>query len=275
MPRVRSRRQSVPASVEAAGPWASEVRGLARAAAVSGILFAGLFVMALVLVRQGPGIDVPDRVYADFYTVGQGNLLVTAGLYVVPFAGIAYMWHMGATRTLVEALPGTISEVPRWLQLASGILFVSMLFAGTAAVAAVALLTRLSSTPLPPPDVARTLTSVGYGMVFVFGTRAAGMYMITTTTLSRRRGILPTWVGVLSYLGAAFLLVNTTFHPATLLVFPGWVVLFSAVLLVKASARGTAASATLPAPRTAPDQPSTPGSPLSPVRTVHEHDDRA
>lgn len=275
MPRASSRRQAVPTPVDGAetGSWAPEVRGLARAAALSGILFAALFVTALVLVRQGPGIAVPDRVYAAFYTVGQGNLLVTAGLYVVPFAGIAYLWHMGATRTLVEALPGTNPEVPRWLQLASGILFVCMLFAGTAAVAAVALLTRLSSTPLPPPDVARTLTSVGYGMVFVFGTRAAGMYMITTTTLSRRRGMLPKWVGVLSYLAAAFLLVNTTFHPATLLVFPGWVVLFSAVLLVNASARSTPAPATLPTPRTAPDP--TAGSPLSSVRSAHEHDDRA
>ena len=106
-----------------------------------------------------------------------------------------------------------------------------MLFAGTAAVGAVALLTVFSSTPLPSPEVARTLTGAGYGMVFVFGVRAAGMYMITTTTLARRRALLPRWVAVVSYLGAAFLLVSTTFHPATLLVFPGWVLLLSVVLL--------------------------------------------
>jgi len=104
-----------------------------------------------------------------------------------------------------------------------------------AAVGAVALLTVFSSTPLPSPEVARTLAGAGYGMVFVFGTRAAGMYMITTTTLIRRRALLPRAVAVVSYLGAAFLLVSTTFHPATLLVFPGWVLLLSVVLLVSAS----------------------------------------
>ena len=80
MPRASSRRQAVPTPVDGAetGSWAPEVRGLARAAALSGILFAALFVTALVLVRQGPGIAVPDRVYAAFYTVGQGNLLVTS-----------------------------------------------------------------------------------------------------------------------------------------------------------------------------------------------------
>lgn len=227
--------------------------------AVSGIVFAGLFITALVLVRQAPGVAAPDRVYTAFYTVGRGNVLVTAGLYIVPFAGIAYLWHMSATRMLIEALPGSTSELPRWLQLASGVLFVCMLFAGTAAVGAVALLTVFSTTPLPSPEVARTLTAAGYGMVFVFGVRAAGMYMITTTTLIRRRALLPRPLAVVSHLGAAFLLLSTTFHPATLLVFPGWVLLLSVVLLVHAARPPRPLAAHLPLP----DQ-----------RTSHEHDDR-
>jgi hypothetical protein len=222
--------------------------------ALSGIVFAGLFVAALVLVRQAPGIAAPDRVYADFYTVGKGNVLVTAGLYVVPFAGITYLWHMSATRTLIESLPGSSAELPRWLQLASGVLFVCMLFAGTAAVGAVALLTVFSSTPLPSPEVARTLTAAGYGMVFVFGVRAAGMYMITTTTLARRHGLLPRWVAVVGYLGATFLLVSTTFHPATLLVFPGWVLLLSVVLLYVAG-RPHPTAVPAPAPATLAETP--------------------
>lgn len=207
----------------------------ARVSAGSGIVFAALLIAALVLVREAPGLAAPDRVYTDFYTVGSGNVLVTVGLHIVPFAGIAYLWHMSATRTLIESRPGAVSAVARWLQLASGVLFVCMLFAGTAAVGAVALLTVFSSTPPPSPEVARALTGAGYGMVFVFGVRAAGMYMMTTTTMTRQRGLLPRWVALVSYLGAAFLLASTTFHPATLLVFPGWVLLLSGTLLVGAS----------------------------------------
>ena len=91
---------------------AEPFRAYARMSAVSGIVFAGLFVAALVLVRQAPGIAAPDRVYADFYTIGQGNVLVTVGLYIVPFAGIAYLWHMSATRTLIESLPGLVVRDP-------------------------------------------------------------------------------------------------------------------------------------------------------------------
>jgi hypothetical protein len=206
----------------------------ARVTAFSGVLFAGLFTAALVLVRQAPGLGVPDSVYTSFYREGPGNVLVTAGLYVVPFAGIAFLWHMSAARTLVESLPGPRSAMPSWLQLASGVVFVAMLFAGMATVGAVALLTVFSEAPLPPPDVARALAATGYGMVFVFGVRASGMFMITTTTLARRRGLLPRAVTLPSYLAAALLLFSTTFHPSILLVFPGWVLLVSGTVLLKA-----------------------------------------
>jgi hypothetical protein len=71
-------------------------------------------------------------------------------------------------------------------------------------------------------------------MVFVFGVRASGMFMITTTTLARRRGLLPRAVTLPSYLAAALLLFSTTFHPSILLVFPGWVLLVSGTVLLKA-----------------------------------------
>lgn len=206
----------------------------ARMAGSAGLLFAALFTAALVLVHQAPGLATPDSAYAAFYRRGSGGALVTLGLYVVPFAGIACLWHMIATRTLLQVLqPGSWAQIPHWLQLASGVLFVCLLFTGTAAVGAVALLTRFSGAPLPAPDVARALTAVGYAMVFVYGVRAAGMYMITTTQLARSAGALPRGTALISYLASAFLLVSTTFHPAILLVFPAWVLLFSIVLLVR------------------------------------------
>jgi hypothetical protein len=205
----------------------------ARMAGWSGLAFALLFTIGLVLVQQSPGLTAPDADYVAFYA-GSGDVLVALGLYIVPFAGIACLWHMIATRTLLQVLrPRSWSEIPHWLHLAAGVLFVAMLFGGTAAVGAVALLTQLSTAPLPPPDVARALAAVGYTMVFVYGVRAAGMYMITTTGLARSADVLPRWLATVSYLVAAFLLVSVTFHPAILLVFPAWVLLISIVLLVR------------------------------------------
>ena len=208
-------------------------------AAVSGLVFAALTGAAMLLVHRIPGLAAPDDEYRAFYSSGDRGSLVILGLYIVPFAGIACIWHMIATRTMLQVLrPSSWSQVQHWLNLASGVLFVCLMFAGSAAVGAVALLTRFSGAPLPGPDVARALSAVGYAMVFVYGVRAAAMYMITTTGLARSAGVLPTSLAVVSYLAAAFLLLSTTFHPAILLVFPGWVVLVSVLLLIRRPAGG-------------------------------------
>jgi hypothetical protein len=212
----------------------------ARTAGWSGLVLAALLVVALVLVRRIPGLADPDDVYSAFYDGGGADTLTLVGLYVVPFAGIACLWHAMATRTAFQLRrPGSWAEIPHWLHLASAVLFVCMLFVGTAAVGAVALLTRFSDAPLPGPDVARALSSTGYALVFVYGVRAAGMYMITTTGLASAAGMLPRPLALVSYLLAVFLLVSVTFHPAILLVFPAWVLMVSTVLLVRRPTGGS------------------------------------
>ena len=233
--RARGRRRAPARSPpELTEPQRRVVRGHARISAYSGILFALLFVAALVLVQQGPHLAAPDEVYLAFYA-GADDVLATVGLYVVPFAGIAFLWHLASTRALFRAVPGGPAEPTDWLHQTAGVVFVCMMFTGTAAVGAVALLSTFSVTPLPSPEVARGLSGAGYGLVFVFGVRVAGMYMITTTSLARAAGLLPGWVCLLGYLAAAFLLVSTTFHPAVLLVFPAWLVVVAAVLLLGAA----------------------------------------
>jgi hypothetical protein len=207
--------------------------GTTRMAGWSGIVFSGLLVVGLLLVNRIPGLGASDAEYNAFYSHGGADALTVLGLYIVPFAGIACLWHMIATRTLLQVRrPTSWSEVPHWLHLAASVIFVCLLFAGTAAVGAVALLTDFSSAPLPGPDVARALSSLGYALVFVYGVRAAGMYMFTTTGLMRSAGLLPRPLVLFSYLVATFLLLSATFHPAILLVFPAWVLMVSIVLLV-------------------------------------------
>jgi hypothetical protein len=206
----------------------------ARKAGWYGVVFALLLVASLVLVSRIPGLGASDAEYTAFYRGGGPDTLSVVGLYLVPFAGIACLWHMIGTRTLLQVRrPGSWAQTQHWLTLAACVVFVCMLFTGTAAVGAVALLTKFSDAPLPGPDVARALSSVGFSLVFVYGVRAAGLYILTTTALGRSAGLLPGPVVVVSYLAAVFLLLSTTFHPAVLLVFPAWVLMVSAVLLVR------------------------------------------
>ena len=190
---------------------------------------------------------------------------------------------MSATRTLIEAIPGAPSEMPRWLQLGSGIAFVCLLFTGTAAVGAVALLTVFLG-PTPP---ARRRTHADerrlrHGLRL---RRARGRHVHHRHHhLLRTRGLLPRWLAVLSYLAAAFLLVSTTYHPAVLLVLPGWVTAVSVALTAHSFRKGSPLSTSVQqAPHaTTPSgagrrsrRHASPTSPaLSPQETSHEHDHR-
>jgi hypothetical protein len=205
----------------------------ARLSRISGLFFAALFVVALVLVYTTPRLSASDAEITAYYA-SSSTLLVTVGLYVIPFAGIAFLWHAHCTRLLIETRTPSPSAIPYGLQLVSGVLFVVLLFAGTASAGAVALLKDLTAAPLPSADFARGMLAVGYGMVFVYALRGAGMYALTTTNLLRQAGIMPQWLAVVSYLVAAFLLLSTLMHPAAMLLFPTWVVIAGLVIFIRA-----------------------------------------
>lgn len=206
---------------------------LARLSALTGILFAALFVLALVFVYTTPHLSASDADITAFYD-SSSTVLVTVGQTLVPLAGIAFLWHAHTTRLLIESRTPSPSAIPYGLQLVSGILFVVLLFAGTASAGSVALLKDLTNAPLPSVDVARGLLALGYAMIFIYSIRGAGMYALTTTNLLRQAGIMPTWLAIVSYLLALFLLVSTTLHPVVVLIFPTWVVVASLVVFIRA-----------------------------------------
>jgi hypothetical protein len=211
----------------------SDTAKYARLSSISGILFAALFVVALVLVDSTPTLSASDADITAYYA-SNSTLLATVGLYLIPFAGIVFLWHAHCTRLLIEARTAAPSAIPYGLQLVSGVLFVVLLFAGTASAGAVALLKDLTSAPLPSADFVRGMLAVGYGMVFVYALRGAGMYALTTTSLLRQAGIMPKWLGLMSYVLAAFLLLSTVMHPAAMLIFPTWVVIAGLVIFMRA-----------------------------------------
>jgi hypothetical protein len=132
---------------------------------------------------------------------------------------------------------------------------VTMVFAGSAAVGAVALASYLGNSTINDPAVARALTAVGYGLVFVFAVRGGGMFALTTTTLLRGGGVLSRAWSVVAFLLAVFLLLTATSNPAAVLVFPLWVVLIAVALLAHDRRAG----------RATPDEPDEVGAAEPPV----------
>jgi hypothetical protein len=71
------------------------------------LVFAVIFVLGFVLLDQVPKADATDADLDEFYTGSGSQVLVVAAFYIVPFAGIAFLWFLGALRHRVDHLAGT------------------------------------------------------------------------------------------------------------------------------------------------------------------------
>src|SRR5262245_21576713 len=102
--------------------------------AVAGCLHAVLFLLAYWLVSSTPGTEATDEELQAFYGSGDRRRLIVVGLYVMPFAGIAFLWFSVALRTAIHARRERVSELLAGMQLASGILYVALFFVAGAAI---------------------------------------------------------------------------------------------------------------------------------------------
>jgi hypothetical protein len=219
LPAIRRHRPDAPAA-----PRDLDALRPARRCAIAGATFAVLLCAALLLLDRVPSLDASTLDYLRFYLDGAGTL-VTIGVYLVPFAGLAFLWFMFALREALGRREG--EAMIGGLQLATGVAFLCLLFAGTAAVASAALLQHRTGVFPLNMETIRAHTGLGYTLVFLYGVRMAGAFMIATTTLAARRGVMPRWLTSASYAAAAVLLIAASNQPAVLIVLPAWTFVIS------------------------------------------------
>ncbi|MFI7412000.1 hypothetical protein ACIBU0_25360 [Streptomyces sp. NPDC049627] len=203
-----------------ATPWA---------AGVAGVVFAVLMATAIVLVR----IALPDG--GDDVSVDAGRRgAVRTALELLPFAGIAFLWFMGALREQAgEGEDRFVSTV----FLGSGLVFVATLFGAAAAAGTVLDESGQQGSPFG--------RDFAYALLTTYAMRMAAVFVLTTSTLGRRLGVLPRPLVVLGYLAGLTLLVVGSNVAWSELVFPAWALILSLNIL-----RGRRPAAARPAART-------------------------
>ncbi len=196
-----------------------------RAAAVAGILFSVLLLTSLVLVR----ISVPADPQDAGVWLADNWKNVALALNLLPFAGIAFLWFIGVVR---DRLGDNEDRFFATVFLGSGLLFLVMLF--TSAAVAGGLISIYGSTPgmLIESGVYTFGRTVTYVITNVYTMRMAGVFMISTCTLSLRTGIFPRWMAFLGLALALFLLLSLGLIYWAPLVFPLWVLLISVHILL-------------------------------------------
>jgi hypothetical protein len=154
--------------------------------------------------------------------------MVNLALNLLPFAGIAFLWFIGVVR---DRLGEHEDRFFATVFLGSGLLFLAMLF--TSAAVAGGIISLFGATPgaLIQSDIYLFGRTVVYEIMNVYTMRMAGVFMISTCTLSLRTGIIPRWMVYLGLALALFLLISMGFIYWAPLVFPLWTLLISAYLL--------------------------------------------
>lgn len=209
-------------------PSADAVRAVRtpRAAAIAGIAFSVLFAVSLVLVRWAIPHDSDDP--GAWVTDTSRRNAVILSLNLLPFAGIAFLWFIGVLR---DRIGDGEDRFFATVYLGSGLLFVAMTF--TSGAVAAALVTTAGENPDAAvaglwPFGRRAATT----LATVYALRMAAVFTISTTTLASRLRLVPGWLSGLGYATAAVLLVGVGFVQWLELLFPAWVFVLSAHILV-------------------------------------------
>jgi len=196
-----------------------------RGVAVSGLVFSILFTISLTLIRLAVPADPTDP--GAWIAVSRLREMVRWGLYLVPFAGIAFLWFMAALRSRVGLLEDRYFAT---VFLGSGLIFVAMVF--VAASLSGAILEIILDGQIASTSATYALSRrMSHSLMNVFGVKMAAVFMIVTSSIGIRTAFLPRWLVIVGYLlGIVLLLVITNFAWIALL-FPLWVFLVSMYLL--------------------------------------------
>jgi len=196
-----------------------------RAAAVAGILFSILMIISLVLIWT----SVPYNPQDEGAWLSTGWDTVSLALNLVPFAGIAFLWFIGVVR---DQLGQSEDRFFATVFLGSGLLFLAMMFASTAVAGGTISLYGAAPGRLIESGIYTFGRSVTYEIMNVYALKMAGVFMLTTCTLSLRTRILPRWMAFLGFIMALFLLLSLGLVNWAPLVFPLWILLISVQILI-------------------------------------------
>jgi hypothetical protein len=204
-----------------------------RAVAVSGMIFAGLYIAGLVFARlavpadpKEPGAWLADPTLRSW---------VRFALNVIPFAGIAFLWFMGVLRNRIG---GHEDRFFSTVFLGSGLLFVAMLFvAGSIFQALLDNFVTESSLPAQSETYAIG-RATAHALMNTYAVKMAAVFIIVTSTIGLRTAVFPRWMAVVGYVLALVMLLTIGGFAWIALVFPSWVLLLSVYILVSDFGQG-------------------------------------
>jgi hypothetical protein len=194
---------------------------------VAGILFALLFGATLILIRVKMPEGVGDS--AEWLDSQKGGISTATKL--MPFAGITFLWFIGVVR---DNLGRYEDRFFASVLLGSGLLFLAMMFVSTAVAAALVGINAGVTDPAAHVEVIAFGKMIVVSAAKTYAIRMAAVFMISLATIWLKTGLMPRWLVAVSYLMALGLLIAGDVSMWLTLAFPVWVLVVSALILLRA-----------------------------------------
>jgi hypothetical protein len=188
---------SAATTVDTARARATRTAG-GRLGALAGLAFAILFLAGTAVLNIPLGAS--DRKLVAWWADGGNQVTAIISMYSFILAGLCFLAFLVQLRSRLLAAEGGTGAATS-LMLASGSVFVAMLFVAAASrgVIGVAIKSPGMDESLPGPDTLRYLPQTGYAALGAAGLLAAAVMIIVSSWLILRTGVFGRW---LAWLGA-------------------------------------------------------------------------
>ena len=203
-----------------------------EAAAIAGLLHSVLSLVATGLLLRAPDPSAGDQVVADWYLDDGNQRTMILAVNLITISSIMFIWFVAVIRRRVgereNRLFGTVFFGSALLL--TGAWLVAGVFFAAPAVAGQAFET------VPDAGTVAMTQAGGITTTSIVATRLEAVFMIASTTVGRLSEVFPRWLVLIGYVVGVTLLVMPVPNEALTWVFPIWVAVVSAVLLIRRDA---------------------------------------
>jgi hypothetical protein len=196
-------------------------------ATISGVAFAVLFVVGMILGRDTPAGDAADEEWLQWFD-DSGNrwqqIISAVVLTLAAAALVVFVAH------LIDrlAVTGVGRSVATRVAHSAGIVLAAAIAIGGVGMNYVGAGIEIGELPVPAADVTRTAEHLGFGVMLVVGGLFAALMVAAVSIAARNTGVLPGWLVTAGLVVAVLLLASVLFIPIVLL--PLWVLVVAIIL---------------------------------------------
>lgn len=200
-----------------------------EAAAIAGLAHSTLALIATWLLLQSPDPRDGAAAVDEWYSDAGNQRTVILALNLLVMSSIAFVWFVAVIRRRVgdreNRFFGTVFF--------GSALLLSGAWLSAGVLAAAPALAASTFDIVPDPETIAVLQAGSLGMSSVVATRLEAVFIISTTTVGRLSSAFPRWLVIAGYVIGLILLLVPVPNFVSVWVFPIWVAVTSAMLLVR------------------------------------------